>query len=86
MWPFRKRPTPDWRGTGEHRWTVVKQQGDFMLERYELEAIDMNSGDRRWFPKRDIAAAMLGAEGFTERIRNSETETLKEETCDAADS
>ncbi len=43
---------PDWHPIPESiqqcEWRPVKRQGNYVLERYAQEFIDMNSGDRKW--------------------------------------
>lgn len=70
-WPFRKRTIiPDIRRTPNNRWTEIKRQGDMVLERLEIELINMDTGERRWVPQVDPMLVLYGGTGYLERVRS----------------
>lgn len=78
-WPWSPKPIPlDLRRTGQTRWSEIKRANGLVLEREMIEAIDMNSLERLWFPFRDPLIVLSGfGEGFHERVRKLEPSEIE---------
>lgn len=69
-WPFRKRAAPRLQRTPNNRWTEIQRQGNIIMERLEIELINLDTGERRWVPQVDALLVLYGGTGYLERVRS----------------